>query len=95
MTSSNITVKKKLCISSMVLGIVGIVFSIILPLVAYACSIPGILIGINKSKKNYNSSAGIALNIVALSLALINSLLGVVMTVKMFLGDDGKKKELQ
>lgn len=75
---------KKLCISSLVLSIVGLVFSFFLPVVSYACAIPGLIIGIKKRKKNYSSSAGISLSIVALSIALINSVLGVVMTVKMF-----------
>lgn len=75
---------KKLCISSLVLSIVGLVFSFFLPVVSYACAIPGLIIGVKKRKKNYSSSAGISLSIVALSIALINSVLGVVMTVKMF-----------
>lgn len=75
---------KKLCISSLVLSIVGLVFSFFLPVVSYACAIPGLIIGVKKRKKNYSSSVGISLSIVALSIALINSVLGVVMTVKMF-----------
>ena len=75
---------KKLCVSSLVLSIVGLVFSFFLPIVSYACAIPGLIIGVKKRKKNYSSSAGISLSIVALSIALVNSVLGVVMTVKMF-----------
>lgn len=82
---------KKLCISSLVLSIVGLVFSFFLPVVSYACAIPGLIIGIKKRKKNYSSSAGISLSIVALSIALVNSVLGVVMTVKMFFS--GKRDE--
>lgn len=78
---------KKLCISSLVLSIVGLVFSFFLPVVSYACAIPGLIIGVKKRKKNYSSSAGISISIVALSIALINSVLGVVMTVKMFFSD--------
>ena len=82
---------KKLCVSSLVLSIVGLVFSFFLPVVSYACAIPGLIIGIKKRKKNYSSSAGISISIVALSIALINSVLGVVMTVKMFFS--GKSDE--
>ncbi|MDE7303154.1 MAG: hypothetical protein K2N60_07550 [Oscillospiraceae bacterium] len=82
---------KKLCVSSLVLSIVGLVFSFILPFVSYACAIPGLIIGIKKRKKNYSSSAGISISIVALSIALINSVLGVVMTVRMFFS--GKSDE--
>lgn len=78
---------KKLCVSSLVLSIIGLVFSFILPFVSYACAIPGLIIGVKKRRKNYSSSAGISISIVALSIALINSVLGVVMTVKMFFSD--------
>ncbi|MDE6745322.1 MAG: hypothetical protein K2J72_01650 [Oscillospiraceae bacterium] len=82
---------KKLCVSSLVLSIIGLVFSFFLPVVSYACAIPGLIIGIKKRRKNYSSSAGISISIVALSIALINSVLGVVMTVKMFFS--GKSDE--
>lgn len=82
---------KKLCVSSLVLSIIGLVFSFFLPVVSYACAIPGLVIGIKKRRKNYSSSAGISISIVALSIALINSVLGVVMTVKMFFS--GKSDE--
>ena len=85
--------RKKLCVSSLVLGIVGLIFSFIIPVVSYACAIPGLVIGIKKRKKNYSSSAGISLSIVALSLALINSVFGVLMTIKMFFSDNGEEKE--
>ncbi len=85
--------RKKLCVSSLVLGIVGLIFSFIIPIVSYACAIPGLVIGIKKRKKNYSSSAGISLSIVALSLALINSVFGVLMTIKMFFSDNGEEKE--
>lgn len=83
--------RKKLCVSSLVLGIVGLVFSFVLPVVSYGCAIPGLIIGIKKNRKNYNASAGVTLSIIAISLALMNSVLGVVMTIKMFFS--GKKEE--
>lgn len=79
--------RKKLCVSSLVLGIVGLIFSFIIPAVTYACAIPGLVIGIKRRRRNYSSSAGISLSIVALSLALINSVFGVLMTIKMFFSD--------
>lgn len=79
--------RKKLCVSSLVLGIVGLVFSVIVPLVSYACAIPGLVIGLKRRKRNYSSSAGIVLSIVALSLALLNSVFGILMTIKMFFSD--------
>lgn len=85
--------RKKLCVSSLVLGIVGLIFSFIVPIVSYACAVPGLVIGIKRRKKNYSSTAGISLSIVALSLALINSVFGVLMTIKMFFSDSGGEKE--
>lgn len=79
--------RKKLCVSSLVLGIVGLVFSVIVPVVSYACAIPGLVIGLKRRRKNYNSTAGVVLSIIALSLALINSVFGVLMTIKMFFSD--------
>lgn len=90
---SNDNGRKKLCVSSLVLGIVGLIFSFIIPVVTYACAIPGLVIGLKKRKKNYSSSAGISLSIVALSLALINSVFGVLMTIKMFFSDKDEEKE--
>lgn len=74
---------KKICVSGMVLGIVGIVFSFIFPAVSYSCSVTGLVMGLKK-RKTHNSTAAIALNIVALSVAAINSLCGVLVTLKMF-----------
>lgn len=79
--------RKKLCVSSLVLGIVGLVFSVIVPAVSYACAIPGLVIGLKRRRRNYNSTAGVALSIIALSLALLNSVFGVLMTVKMFFSE--------
>ena len=85
---SNDTERRKLCISSLVLGIVGAVFALFAPIATYACSIPGLISGVRGQKKNYRAAAGIVLNIVALSLALINSVLGIIMTIKIFFSDD-------
>ena len=89
---SNDTEKKKLCVSSLVLGIIGVVFSLFVPVVAYACAIPGLVSGVKKSRQNYSASAGIVLNIVALSIAVINSVLGVVMTIRLFFADSKEEE---
>ena len=75
---------KKLCVPSLVLGIVGLFFSLFLPFVSYGCSIPGLVIGLKKQKKDYNSKPGIVLNVIAIALSVINSALGIIMTVKLF-----------
>lgn len=89
----NAVVKKKLHIPSMTLGVVGIVFSVFLPIIAYACSIPGLIIGIRSKKKNYNNTAGLVLNIVAISLAVINTTIGIIMTIKIFASKDKKNHQ--
>lgn len=89
---SNDNERKKLCVSSLVLGIVGLVFSLFIPAAAYACSVPGLIAGVKKHRRNYSASAGIVLNIIALSIALINSVLGVIMTIKIFFSDSNENE---
>ena len=84
--------RKKLCVPSLVLGIVGVFFSLFLPFVSYGCSLPGLIIGIKKKKKDYNSTPGIALNIIALALSIINSALGIIMTVKLFFASNNDEE---
>lgn len=49
---------KKLCISSLVLGIVGLAFSFFLPVISYACAIPGLIIGVKKRRKKLQLLGG-------------------------------------
>lgn len=86
------TEKKKLCVSSLVLGIIGTVFSFFVPAVAYSCSVTGLALGVKKRKK-LSSSAGIALNITALVIAAVNSVCGILMTLKMFGSEDTEETE--
>lgn len=85
--------KKKKDKVSMILGIIGTAFSVIVPIVTYACSIPGLIIGIKKKKLNYNANAGIALNIVAISIAFVNSLFAAIVSIKMTFGKNKKLEE--
>lgn len=81
---NNETSRKKLCVPSLVLGIVGVFFSLFLPFVSYGCSIPGLAIAFSKKRSEYNSKPGMILNVIALALSVINSALGIIMTVKLF-----------
>ena len=74
---------KKVCTSSLVLGIIGLVFSLFVPAVTYSCSVTGLALGLKK-RNTHKCSASIALNIVALAIAAINSVCAIVMTLKMF-----------
>lgn len=75
--------KQKHSVASLVLGIIGMVFSVLIPLVTYACSIPGLIIAVRDKKRSYKAGGGIVLNIVALAVAVINSLLAVAMALKL------------
>jgi hypothetical protein len=88
--------RERICVSSIVLGVLGLVMSFLLPAAAYGCSIPGLALGASKYQKSgYNSRVGIALNIVALAVALINSAMGVIMTVKMYVSHSKDKKSVE
>ena len=84
--------KKKICTSSLVLGIIGLVFSFFAPAVTYSCSITGLALGVKK-RNTHKCSASIALNIIAIVIAVINSVCAVLMTLKMF--SEKKKDETE
>ena len=67
---------------SMVLGIVGILFALLLPIIAYPLGIIGIILGVKARKNNEpRSTAGLVLSIITLVVAAINSILGVLMAL--------------
>ena len=70
--------KKKIYVPSLVLMISGAVFALILPIVTYGCSITSLVMSISK-RKEYNTTFAIVINIIALVLALANSILGVLL----------------
>ena len=75
--------KKRISVSSLVLGIIGTVFAFCIPAVTYGCSIPGLVRGIKKRREK-NCTAGITLNIIALAVAVFNSLIGILVTLKVY-----------
>lgn len=75
--------KKRISVSSLVLGIVGTVFAFFIPAVTYGCSITGLVRGVKK-RKIKNCTAGITLNIVAIAIAVFNSLAGILVTLKVY-----------
>ena len=83
---------KKVCTSSLVLGIIGLVFSLFAPAVTYSCSVTGLVLGVKK-RNTHKCSASIALNIIALTIAAINSVCAVLMTLKMF--NNSKEDEIE
>ena len=70
--------EKKICLSGIVLGIVGIIFSLICPAVSYSCSVPGLIITSEKKKNGFRTTASLVLNIVSLACAFANSVIAVI-----------------
>ena len=66
--------------TSMVLGIIGIVFSFLIALVGHATSIPGIVIGYKEYKKN-GYKTGLILSIIGESLSVLSSLIGFLTVI--------------
>lgn len=77
--------KKKVYAPGLTLGIIGTVFAFILPVVTFACSIPGLVSSVKAKNRRYDANAGIALNIVAISLAGINSVIGTILIIRKYL----------
>jgi hypothetical protein len=74
--------KKRINVVSLALGIVAVIFSLFLPVVAYSCGIPGIVSAIRR--KTHNGKAGFALGVTAVSIAAVNSIISILLTTKMF-----------
>lgn len=80
-----IQIKRKVYTPGLTLGIIGTVFAFILPVVTFACSIPGLVTSVKAKTRRYDANAGIALNIVAISLAGINSVIGTILIIRKYL----------
>ena len=72
--------EKKIHVPSLVLMIIGAVTALLLPLATYVCSIISLVMSITK-RKEYKTTYAIIINIIALVVALINSILGVMMNL--------------
>lgn len=83
--------KKKIGISSLVLGIIGTVFAFFIPAVSYGCSVTGLVRGIKKRREK-NCIAGITLNIIALAVAAVNSIVGILVTLKVYSSEKGEER---
>lgn len=76
--NTNIGAEKKVHVPSMVLMIIGAVFSLLLPIITYPCSIISLVMSIVK-RRTHKTAYAIVINIIALVLALANSILGVML----------------
>ncbi|MDE6709433.1 MAG: hypothetical protein K2J76_02965 [Oscillospiraceae bacterium] len=75
--TTNTGSEKKVHVPSMVLMIIGAVFALILPIITYPCSIISLVMSITH-RKTHKTTYAIVINIIALLLALANSVLGVM-----------------
>lgn len=73
-----IIMKKSVHIPSLVLMIIGAVFSLLLPIVAYPCCIISLVMSM-KRRGEFNTKPVIIVDIIALAVALVNSVLGVIL----------------
>lgn len=83
--------KKRISVSSLVLGIIGTVFAFFIPAVSYGCSVTGLVRGLKKRRKK-NCTAGITLNIIALAVAAVNSIAGILVTLKVYSSEKGEER---
>lgn len=75
--------EKKTFTAGIITGIVGIVFAVLFPAVTYGCSIAGLVLSVKKSKTD-KTTCSFVLNVVALALALANSVTSVCITARGF-----------
>ncbi len=64
--------------ATLTLGIIGLVFSILLPIVTYCCSIPGLVMARQNAYTGEKDTVGKVLNTVAICVAALNSLAAVI-----------------
>lgn len=69
---------KKVHVPSLMLMIIGAIFALIIPIVTYGCSITSLVMSITK-RHTHKTTYAIVINIIALMLALANSVLGVML----------------
>lgn len=74
----NSVTQKKIHVPSLVLMIIGALFALILPIITYPCSIVSLVMSITK-RNTHKTTYAIVINIIALVVALANSVLGVML----------------
>jgi len=75
------TQPRPLHVSSLVLSIIGLVFSILLPIVTYPCSIVGLVKAV-KNRATHKTTAAFVMCIIGLVVAIANSAIGAFMGVQ-------------
>lgn len=75
--NASVSTEKKVHTPSMVLMIIGAVFALLFTYVTYACSTISLVMSI-KHRHTHKTTYAIVINIIALVVALANSVLGVM-----------------
>ncbi len=70
--------KKPIYTPSLVLMIIGAVFALLLPIVTYPCCVISLTQCVSR-KETHNTTAILVIDIIALVLALLNSIAGVLL----------------
>lgn len=76
--NTSVSTGKKVHTLSMVLMIIGAVFALLLPIITYPCSTISLVMSIVK-RHTHKTTYAIVINIIALVVALANSVLGVML----------------
>lgn len=76
--NTSVSTEKKVHMPSMVLMIIGAVFALLLPIITYPCSTISLVMSIIK-RRTHKTTYAIVINIIALVVALANSVLGVML----------------
>ena len=75
--SQNVPVEKPRHTPSFVLSIIGLIFSILFPLVTYPCSIIALVQSV-KYKQSHRTNAAFVMSVIALPIAVLNSIAGAI-----------------
>lgn len=84
--------EKKTCVPALVLGIVGIVLGLFIPIIGICCGIIGLVI-CNKSKEEYNIKAGLILSGIALVFSIVSWIIGVIALASLMSSGDSAMVE--
>jgi len=82
MSENSYNVSQSIDAASLALSIIGLVFSILLPIVTYPCSIIGLVLAIKRRDKK-KTTAALVLSIIGLVIAVINSAVGASLALQM------------
>lgn len=78
MTMEEFVMEKKNCTAAVVLGIVGIILGLFIPILGIGCGVAGIVV-CSMKKEECNTRSGLILSIVAVVLSVVSWIAGAIM----------------